>query len=253
MNISRSVYRYERKKPNDVEIVEQLRRLAERKPRWGFRKMYQRLRNQGHRWNHKRVRRVYREQGLNLRVKPKKRLPSRQPTSLKQPKSANESWSVDFMSDSLQSGRTFRTFNVIDDFNREALAIEIDTSLPSGRIVRVLDIIAVWRGYPRRLRSDNGPELISQQLETWAEKHDVLLDFIEPGKPAQNAYIERFNRTYREDVLDFYLFSSLAEVREITEQWLEEYNVFRPHDSLGGMTPYQYAAVDVHEPESVHF
>jgi len=93
-------------------------------------------------------------------------------------------------------------------------------------------------GYPLRLRSDNGPELISQQLETWAEKHDVLLDFIEPGKPTQNAYIERFNRTYREDVLDFYLFSSLAEAREITEQWLKEYNVFRPHDSLGGMTPY---------------
>ena len=253
MNISRSVYRYERKKPNDVEIAEQLRQLAERKPRWGFRKMYQRLRNQGHRWNHKRVRRVYREQGLNLRVKPKKRLPSRQPTSFKQPESANESWSVDFMSDSLQSGRTFRTFNVIDDFNREALAIEIDTSLPSGRIVRVLDIIAVWRGYPLRLRSDNGPELISQQLETWSEKHDVLLDFIEPGKPAQNAYVERFNRTYREDVLDFYLFSNLAEVREITEQWLEEYNVFRPHDSLGGMTPHQYAIVNAHEPESVHF
>jgi putative transposase len=253
MNISRSVYRYRCKQPNDAEIAEQLRQLAERKPRWGFRKMFQRLRNQGYRWNHKRVRRVYRQQHLNLRVKPKKRLPSRQPTPLAQPESANESWSVDFMSDSLQSGQTFRTFNVIDDFNREALAIEIDTSLPSGRVVRVLDIIADWRGYPRSLRSDNGPELISQQLESWAEKHDVLLDFIEPGKPAQNAYIERFNRTYREDVLDFYLFSSLADVREITEQWLEEYNAFRPHASLGGMTPYQYATVNVHEPESVHF
>ena len=253
MNISRSVNRYQRKHADDGEIAEQLRQLAERKPRWGFRKMFQRLRNQGYRWNHKRVRRVYREQGLNLRVKPKKRLPSRKPTPLTQPESANESWSIDFMSDSLQSGRTFRTFNVIDDFNREALAIEIDTSLPSGRVVRVLDIIAAWRGYPQRLRSDNGPELISQQLESWAEKHNVLLDFIEPGKPAQNAYIERFNRTYREDVLDFYLFSSLAEAREITEQWLEEYNAIRPHDSLGGMTPYQYASVNVHEPESVHF
>jgi len=148
------------------------------------------------------------------------------------------------MSDSLQSGRTFRTFNVIDDFNREALAIEIDTSLPSGRVERVLDTIAAWRGYPHRLRMDNGPELISQQLENWAEKHDLQLDFIEPGKPAQNAYIERFNRTYREDVLDFYLFDNLAEAREITEQWLEEYNAIRQHDSLGGLSPYQYAAIN---------
>jgi putative transposase len=244
MNISRSVYRYRRMQADDGEIAKQLRQLAERKPRWGFGKMFQRLRNQGYRWNHKRVRRVYRQQQLNLRVKPKKRLPSRQPTPLAQPESTNESWSVDFMSGSLQSGRTFRTFNVIDDFNREALAIEIDTSLPSGRVVRVLETIAACRGYPQRLRLDNGPELISQWLASWAEKSDVLLDFIEPGKPAQNAYIERFNRTYREDVLDFYLFSSLAEAREITEQWLEEYNGIRPHDSLGGKTPYQYAAVN---------
>jgi putative transposase len=244
MKISRSVYRYRRMQADGGEIAEQLRQLAERKPRWGFGKMFQRLRNQGYRWNHKRVRRVYRQQQLNLRVKPKKRLPSRQPTPLAQPESTNESWSVDFMSDSLQSGRTFRTFNVIDDFNREALAIEIDTSLPSGRVVRVLETIAAWRGYPQRLRLDNGPELISQWLASWAEKSDVLLDFIEPGKPAQNAYIERFNRTYREDVLDFYLFSSLAEAREITEQWLEEYNAIRPHDSLNGLPPYQYAAVN---------
>jgi len=235
------VYRYQRKNANDGEIAEQLQQLAERQPRWGFGKMFQRLRNQGYRWNHKRVRRVYRDQRLNLRVKPKKRLPSRQPTPLAQPDSTNESWSVDFMSDSLQSGQAFRTFNVIDDFNREALAIEIDTSLPSGRIVRVLDTIAAWRGYPKRLRSDNGPELISQKLATWSEKRSVLLDFIEPGKPAQNAYIERFNRTYREDILDLYLFSNLAEVRQLTEQWLEEYNAVRPHDSLNGLPPYQYA------------
>lgn len=252
LSLSRSVYRYRPKRPDDGEIVAQLLQIAERKPRWGFGKMFGLLRHQGHRWNHKRVQRVYRELKLNLRVKPKKRLPNRQPTPLAQPESSNEAWSVDFMSDSLQTGRTFRTFNVMDDFNREALAIAVDTSIPSGRVVRVLDAIAAWRGYPQRLRSDNGPELVSQLLETWADKHGVLLDFIEPGKPAQNAYIERFNRTYREDVLDFYLFSSLAEVRDITEQWLEEYNAIRPHDSLGGMTPYQYASVNVREPEGVH-
>ncbi len=124
------------------------------------------------------------------------------------------------------------------------LAIKIDTSLPSGRIVRVLDTISAWRGYPKRLRSENGPELISQKLATWSEKRSVLLDFIEPGKPAQNAYIERFNRTSREDILDLYLFSNLAEVRQLTEQWLEEYNAVRPHDSLNDLPPYQYAAVN---------
>ena len=147
------------------------------------------------------------------------------------------------MHDRLASGRTFRTFNVIDDFNREALAIEIDTSLPAQRVVRVLDTLAAWRGYPQRLRSDNGPEFISNKLDEWAEKHDVLLDFIQPGKPAQNAYIERFNRTYREEVLDSCLFDSLAEARAITEEWLEEYNAIRPHDALGGFTPYRYAVV----------
>jgi putative transposase len=253
MNISRSVYRYHHRKTDDGEVAEQLQQLAERKPRWGFGKMFQYLRNRGHGWNHKRVRRIYREQRLHLRVKPKKRLPARQPTPLGQPQSTNESWSVDFMSDSLQSGRTFRTFNIIDDFNREALAIEIDTSLPAGRVTRILDTIAAWRGYPQRLRSDNGPELISQQLECWAKRHEVVLDFIEPGKPAQNAYIERFNRTFREDVLDMYLFSTLTQAREITEQWLEEYNAIRPHEALHGMTPYQFAAVNATKPETVHF
>lgn len=181
MNISRSVYRYQHKQIDDGEIEAQLLRLAELKPRWGSRKMYQRLRLQGHCWNHKRVRRVYRQLKLNLRVKPRKRLPSRYPLPLVQPLSTNVSWSVDFMRDSLQSGRPFRTFNIIDDFNREGLVIEIDTSLPSGRIVRVLDVTAAWRGYPKRLRCDNGPELISERLRQWADEHDVVLDFIQPG------------------------------------------------------------------------
>jgi putative transposase len=179
---------------------------------------------------------------LHIRVRPKKRLPPRAPGPLQQPKTANVCWSVDFMHDSLASGRPFRTFNVIDDYNREALAIEIDTSLPAMRVVRALDAIAAWRRFPQRLRSDNGPEFISHQLEAWAETNHVLLDFIQPGKPAQNAYMERFNRTYREEVLDLYLFTTLTEARVITEEWLEEYNAIRPHEALGGLTPYAYAA-----------
>lgn len=241
LDISRTSYRYQHRRPDDSEIIVRLQELAERKPRWGVGKMVGRLRLDGYGWNHKRIRRVYRQLQLHLRVRPKKRLPSRSPLPLMVPETTNRCWSVDFMHDSLVSGRTFRTFNVIDDFNREALAIEIDTSLPAARVVRVLDALAAWRGYPQRLRTDNGPELISSKLDEWARKNGVLLDFIEPGKPAQNAYIERFNRTYREEVLDLYLFDTLAEARAITEVWLEEYNAIRPHDALGGLTPYRYA------------
>jgi len=240
LRISRTAFRYAPVTPDDSELIEWLLLIAERKPRWGFRKMYQYLRNQGCSWNHKRVHRVYCEAGLNLRVKPKKRLPSRDPHPLVQPEAANISWSLDFMSDSLISGRAFRTLNIIDDFNREGLWIEVDTSIPSERVTRVLDMVALWRGYPQRIRMDNGPELISRTLAVWAERRNVELDFIEPGKPAQNAFIERFNRTFREEVLDAFLFSTIQEVRDIVEEWLEEYNAIRPHEALGGLPPLQY-------------
>lgn len=145
------------------------------------------------------------------------------------------------MSDSLASGRAFRTLNILDDFNREALWIEVDTSLPAERVIRVLEMLTDWRGRPAQIHMDNGPELISSRLKTWAEEHQILLAHIQPGKPAQNAYVERFNRTFREDILDAYLFDSLSEVRQITEQWLEEYNAIRPHETLQGLSPYQYA------------
>ena len=141
------------------------------------------------------------------------------------------------------SGQRFRTFNVIDDFNREILGIEVDTSLPSPRVVRVLDRIAEWRGYPEKLRMDNGPELISVTLAEWAEEHNVMLDFIKPGKPTQNSYIERFNRTYRDAVLDFHIFNSLKEVRQITQDWIKEYNTERPHESLDQLTPEEYLMI----------
>ena len=241
LDLSRSLYRYQAKPSDDEELSEQLLSLASRKPRWGFQKMFAYLRNQGRSWNHKRVRRVYRVLGLNIRVKPKKRLPVRDPLPLIAPAEANICWSLDFMHDSLANGRTIRTFNIIDEFNREGLWIEIDTSIPAARVVRVLDMLALWRGYPKQLRLDNGPELISQTLADWAAEHNVALAFIQPGKPAQNAFIERFNRTYREAVLDAFLFHTVAEVQAITEDWLEEYNAIRPHEALGDVPPYQYA------------
>jgi len=151
---------------------------------------------------------------------------------------------VDFMSDTLWCGRVFRTFNVVDDYNREALAIEVDLNLPAERIIRVLERVAAWRGYPAKMRMDNGPELTSVKMADWAEEHGVELEFIQPGKPTQNSFIERFNRTYREEVLSFYIFKRLSEVREITDRWITEYNEERPHYSLGNLTPAEYAEVN---------
>jgi putative transposase len=242
MNLSRSVFRYQARKLDGDEIAQELLQLAGRKPRWGFGKMADYLKHQGYGWNRKRIRRIYRELRLNLRVKPKKRLPQRIAQPLSQPELANQSWSLDFMSDSLASGRAFRTLNILDDFNREVLWIEADTSLPAERVVRILETLIAWRGCPAQIRMDNGPELISRRLESWAQEHRITLAHIQPGKPAQNAYIERFNRTFREDVLDAYLFSSLEEVRLIVEPWIEEYNAIRPHEALQGLSPHQFAA-----------
>lgn len=213
---------------------------AERYPRYGFKKLFQVLRRQGNIWNHKRVHRIYCLLKLNFRRKGKQRLPVRNPAPLTTPEAMNQSWSIDFMLDALVCGRRFRTFNVVDDFNREALAIEIDLNIPAQRVVRVLDRIVANRGYPLKMRMDNGPELVSLALAQWAEEHGVMLEFIRPGKPTQNAFIERFNRTYRTEILDFYLFRTLNEAREITERWLTEYNSERPHESLNNLTPEEY-------------
>lgn len=225
---------------DDSEIIDAVSQLAEKHVRYGFKKIYTRLRLMGYEWNHKRVYRIYCGLKLNLRRKAKKRLPNRHPEPLCVPAKKNDCWSMDFMSDSLYSGKGFRTFNVIDDYNRESLAIEIDSSIPSERVIRVLDRIAAYRGYPKKIRQDNGPEIISHKLELWAEQHGIKLDFIEKGKPTQNAYIERFNRTYRNEVLDAYLFNTISDVREITDNWINEYNYERPHESLNDVPPKDY-------------
>jgi putative transposase len=242
-SISVGCYRYTSRRQPDDEVIDVLTRLAESKPRWGFGLMFDWIRHQDDpamNWNHKRVYRVYRELELNLRIKPKTRLPTRESVPLDDAQEPNDCWSLDFMSDSLTDGRWYRTLNVIDDFNREGLAAEVDHSLPSDRVVRVLDQIAEERGYPRKLRSDNGPEFIAQALADWAETNHVELVPIEPGKPTQNAYIERYNRTYRQEVLDVYAFSELDEVRDVSTRWLWGYNHDRPHLSLDRMPPVAY-------------
>ncbi len=224
LSLSRTLYFYQPDTLRDEPVIQALTEVAERYPQYGFKKLFQMLRRQGHAWNHKRVHRIYCLLKLNFRRKGKPRLPARNPAPLTTPEQLNQNWSVDFMHDALVCGRRFRTFNVVDDFNREVLAIEIDLNIPAQRVVRVLDRIVATRGYPLKLRMDNGPELVSLTLAQWAEEHDVTLEFIKPGKPTQNAFIERLNRRYRTEILDFYLFRTLNEVREITEHWLNEYN-----------------------------
>ncbi|TCW50771.1 putative transposase [Phytobacter diazotrophicus] len=240
MSLSRTVFRYQPDTRRDEPVIMTLIVAAERYPRYEFNKLFQILRRQGHVWNHRRVHRIYCLLKLNFRRKGRQRLPVRNPSPLVRPEALNQSWSTDFMHDALVCRRRFRTFNVFDDFNREALAIEIDLNIPAQRVVRVLDRIVANRGYSLKLRMDNGPELISLTLAQWAEEHGVALEFIKPGKPTQNAFIERFNRTYWTEILDFYLFRTLNEAREITERWLVEYNSERPHESLNNLTSEEY-------------
>ena len=247
LDLSRTVYHYAPDVERDNAVIDALNRLAESYPAYGFEKMMAKLRQAGNPWNHKRVYRVYKGLKLNLRRKGKKRLPSRNPMPLAVPSFANDTWSIDFMSDALFCGRRFRTFNVLDDFNREALAIEIDLNIPAQRVIRVLERVAIQRGYPKKLRCDNGPEFISKALAEWAESHRIELEFIQPGKPTQNSFIERFNRTYRHEILDRYIFNNLTQVKEITETWLNEYNEERPHQALNNLAPMQFLAK--HQPD----
>lgn len=189
------------------------------------------------RWNHKRVYRVYRALELNLRIKPRQRLVRETPQPLAVPDAPNTVWSMDFMHDQLSDGRSFRLFNVLDDFNREGLIIEADLSLPAIRVVRALDQLIEWRGVPAIIRCDNGPEYISETVQQWAKARGIRLEFIQPGQPQQNAYIERYNRTVRYDWLAQTLFDTIEAVQESATRWLWTYNNERPNMALGGITP----------------
>jgi putative transposase len=243
--ISETCYRYEPKlSEENAEIADWLIRLTHNQRNWGFGLCFLYLRNvKGFGWNHKRVYRLYRELELNLRIKPKKRLVRERPEPLAVPETINQVWSMDFMHDRLEDGRAFRLLNVIDDFNREGLGIEVDFSLPAERVIRVLEQIIEWRGRPQVLRCDNGPEYISAALRAWTEERGIRLEHIQPGKPQQNAYVERYNRTVRYDWLGQYLFETIAEVQDFATRWLWTYNHERPNMGLGGITPKQKLAL----------
>lgn len=224
----------------DREVIEALNGVVERRPRWGFWKCFDRLRLDGRGWNHKRVHRVYCALRLNLPRRTKRRVPKRLRRPLVAPTALNRVWALDFMADALYGWRPFRTLNVIDEGNREALGIEVATSIPARRVIRVMEQLLELHGKPNALRVDNGSELTSSAFTEWCEARGIELLFIQPGKPDQNAFIERFNRTYRDEVLDAYVFESIEQVREVTENWLREYNEERPHDSLGRVPPLMF-------------
>lgn len=240
VGVPRSSFRYKRKVKNDSVLMEALEELIKRHPSIGFWKCYHRLRRKGHPWNHKRLYRVYKLLKLNIRRKIKRRLPERVKQPLTVPKVINQSWSMDFMTDSLVDGRRFRLLNIIDDYNRESLWIEIDTSLPSLRVIRVLEKIVDMRGKPQKIRVDNGPEFISNQLQQWCLERNIQLQFIQPGKPVQNAFIERNNGSLRRELLDAYHFFTLAEVRQMVDEWRHDYNTSRPHQALGFVPPLDF-------------
>lgn len=221
-------------------IEDLLKMYSAQHPTYGFQKLFNLIRLKNYCFNHKRVYRIYCDLRLNLKIKPKKRLAPRTKMTLTQPKNINQCWSLDFMSDALTNGRRIRTANVIDDCNREALGILVSFSLTSKRITRWLDQIALSRGYPNRIRVDNGPENISHHFQKWATSHGIFIQYIQPGKPAQNAYIERFNRSYREAVLDMYLFQNIQEAQTTTNDWIKHYNEERPHEALNNQSPRSF-------------
>jgi putative transposase len=249
IGMHRGSCRYRPRHRDDAALRARLRELAADRPRFGYRRLYIFLRRERAasgelRWavNHKRVYRLYREEGLAMRCRKRQRVRAEARVPLVVPRAANEVWTMDYTHDELSSGRRFRTLNLMDGYTREALAIEVDTSLPGLRVVRVLERLREWRGKPKAIQVDNGTEFTSRVMDQWAYQNQVALDFIERGKPTQNAFIESFNGKFRDECLNQNWFVDLREARELIEAWRVDYNSVRPHSSLGYRTPEEFAA-----------
>lgn len=239
LGVHRSLCRYERRRADDTALREELKTRAVEHPRWGIPRLTWLLRREGTLVNHKRVERIYREEGLAVRRRHRKRV-SRIRIPLATPTAPSRRWSMDFMRDTLSDGRVFRLLNIVDDFTRECPVIEVDTSLSGERVTEVLDRIALTRDLPEAIVIDNGPEFSGRSLDEWAQRRGVKLQFIRPGKPVENAYIESFNGRVRDECLNQHWFLSLNDARRIIEAWRESYNTARPHSSLKLQTPTEF-------------
>lgn len=242
VRLCRSSCRYQAKPSNDAEIRSRLRQLAEQRRKFGAPRLHTLLRREGHVINHKRTERLYREEGLSLRRKRRRKRGSHLRVVLAGPERVNQHWSMDFVADSLFNGRRLRILTVVDDFSKECPVLEVDHSLTGKRVTRVLERVALTRGLPEVITVDNGPEFISKAVDAWAYANGVKLNFIQPGKPTQNCYIESFNGKFRDECLDEHVFVSLHHAQKTIETWRQDYNSFRPHKSLRQLTPEEFAA-----------
>jgi putative transposase len=242
MHISTSVVRYQAQPDGNGELRGRIEALAAERRRFGYRRIHVLLRREGWPVNVKRVHRLYRAADLSVRKRRRKRIG---PTERSMPLLAhavNQAWSMDFVHDGLSDGRRIRCLAIVDDFSKESVAIEVDTSLSGNRVARVLDQLAAQRGLPPVIRVDNGPEFTSLALDAWAYRNRVRLAFIQPGKPTQNAYIESFNGRFRDECLNDNWFSTLHEAKVRIAAWRKDYNHSRPHSALGYLTPAEFAA-----------
>jgi len=241
VSISRSLYRYVSRRGDASPLKQRIGDIAAAKRRYGYRRVYVRLRREGWAVNRKRVYRLYREMGLAVRRRKRKRIGIVERRPLPKPSLANQSWSMDFVSDGLANGRRLRCLTVVDDCTRECLAIEVDTSITGTRVKAVMERLADLRGLPRSITVDHGPEFEGQVLDAWAYAANVQLAFIRPGKPNENAYIESFNGKFRDECLNEHWFISMAHARQVIEAWRIEYNTERTHSSLDDLTPEEFA------------
>jgi len=225
---------------DDSEVIAKLTSLAKRYSTRGFDWYYLKIRAEGLKWNRKKVLRVYRLMNLKKRRRHKKRIKRPYTGGLSQPIMPNVTWSMDFMNDALEDGRRVRILNVMDDYNRQALIYKASISYPAQRVIRELDQLIEYHGKPEQIRTDNGPEFIANDFAIWCENNSIKHIPIQPGKPNQNGFIERLNRTFREDVLDAYLFESITQLNIVSQKWIESYNMDHPHQSLGGMSPLAF-------------
>lgn len=243
VGLSRSRWHYQPRRPErDRPVRERLKALAAARPRFGYQRLYLLLRREGLRVNHKRVYRLYREERLLVRPHRPRKHPAVPRVPLAAPTQANQRWGMDFIHDACADGRRFRCLTMVDEYTRECPVIEVDTSLPAARVIGVLDQLAGQRGLPRSLVVDHGPEFISRALDLWAYRRGIELVFIRPGKPVENAYVESFHSRFRDECLSTHWFESLADARFHIERWRQDYNEVRPHTSLGGRTPMEFAA-----------